>query len=171
MNFGNAFNNKIGLMNQTTANAASVANAGNTALNTVGNVFAPLAANANTAVSNSNSLYGAQSAGQNTGSGQNSSAQGGICYLTTACCQYKGLPDDCEELTLLRKFRDEFVPKGLVDDYYAMQNQLLPKVQGNAETLEYIWQVVRKCVEDIKHDRKESALNRYTNMVEYLKGL
>lgn len=28
------------------------------------------------------------------------------CYLTSACVNAKGLPDDCEELTVLRNFRD-----------------------------------------------------------------
>jgi hypothetical protein len=171
MNFGNAINSKIGLMNSTTANAANVANAGTNALSGVSSIFNPIAANANTAVSNSNSLYGAQSQGQNTGSGSNSSMQGGLCYLTTACCSYKGLPDDCEELQVLRHFRDTYVPKGLVDDYYALQNQIMPKVVANSERLEYIWQTIRQCVQDIKNDNKESALNRYTKMVEYLKGL
>lgn len=31
------------------------------------------------------------------------------CYVTTACVELQGKPDDCYELTLLRRFRDEFV--------------------------------------------------------------
>ena len=30
------------------------------------------------------------------------SSSGG-CFLTTACCDYKGLPDDCYELETMRK--------------------------------------------------------------------
>ena len=29
------------------------------------------------------------------------------CFLTTACCELIGLPDDCFELTTLRRFRDK----------------------------------------------------------------
>lgn len=35
----------------------------------------------------------------------------GGCYLTTACVEAKGLPDDCEELTILRDFRDHWLKK------------------------------------------------------------
>lgn len=31
------------------------------------------------------------------------------CYLTSACTKARGLPDNCEELTILRKFRDEWL--------------------------------------------------------------
>ena len=33
------------------------------------------------------------------------------CFLTSACVNAKGLPDDCYELTTLRKFRDEYLSK------------------------------------------------------------
>lgn len=39
-----------------------------------------------------------EDAGHTSGSG---------CFLTTACCQHKGLPDDCHELQTMRRFRDE----------------------------------------------------------------
>lgn len=29
------------------------------------------------------------------------------CFITTAACELRGLPDDCRELTTLRRFRDE----------------------------------------------------------------
>lgn len=37
----------------------------------------------------------------------NSSGSG--CYLTTACVEAKGLPDDCRELEALRGFRDAYL--------------------------------------------------------------
>ena len=30
----------------------------------------------------------------------------GGCFLTSACTEARGLPDDCHELTVLRSFRD-----------------------------------------------------------------
>lgn len=33
------------------------------------------------------------------------------CFFTTACCDYVGLPDDCFELTQLRRFRDLWLAK------------------------------------------------------------
>ena len=52
------------------------------------------------------------------------------CYLTSACTQARGLPDDCEELTVLRAFRDTYVralPTGEADvrRYYATAPQIV----------------------------------------------
>ena len=33
------------------------------------------------------------------------------CFITTAVCKTRNLPDDCHELTSLRKFRDNFMKK------------------------------------------------------------
>src|SRR6185295_8850185 len=33
----------------------------------------------------------------------------GLCFITTACAQAQGLPDDCEELTVLRGLRDDYI--------------------------------------------------------------
>ena len=45
------------------------------------------------------------------------------CFLTTAACHYRGLPDDCHELQTLRSFRDRYlahIPGGaeLIERYY-----------------------------------------------------
>ena len=162
-------------------------NAGNTASNFGLGTFNPTQANSNLttpysyASSFGNQLTGIGSAaiskgsssnnGTSTNVGQNSSSSvgGGInCYLTTACCGYKGLPDDCEELTILRKFRDEYVPAILVVEYYKTAPSIVPFLTDKA--LEYIYGVVTSCVKDIKDGNKKSALDRYTNMVKELKG-
>ena len=33
----------------------------------------------------------------------------GGCFLTSACTEARGLPDDCHELTVLRSFRDGYL--------------------------------------------------------------
>ena len=40
-----------------------------------------------------------------------SDSSSGGCYLTSACTAAMGLPDDCEELSILRRFRDEWLSK------------------------------------------------------------
>ena len=42
------------------------------------------------------------------------------CYLTTACIRHKmeKFDDKCEELTILRWFRDQFVSKEDIEHYY-----------------------------------------------------
>jgi hypothetical protein len=47
--------------------------------------------------------------GNHRGAGRPSSLRG--CFMTTACVEARGLPDDCYELSLLRLFRREYVAK------------------------------------------------------------
>jgi hypothetical protein len=111
------------------------------------------------------------SASAGTGSSSSGSGYGGVaCYLTTACCRWKGLPDDCEELTILRAFRDECVPKSLVREYYAIQDRLEALINNKAEFLSYIWSQVTECVTLIKACHRIDALNKYVAMTNYLKG-
>jgi hypothetical protein len=44
------------------------------------------------------------------------------CFITTACCELIGLPDDCWELRTLRRFRDEV---------------MLPTAEGRADVARY----------------------------------
>ena len=58
---------------------------------------------------------------------------GGGCFLTTACCEVVGLPDDCFELRALRRCRDdalESVPGSdrEVNRYYALAPKLLERL-------------------------------------------
>jgi hypothetical protein len=52
------------------------------------------------------------------------------CFLTTACCEAIGLPDDCFELATLRRYRDEVLahmPGGPreIERYYALAPAIL----------------------------------------------
>jgi len=169
LNFGGAFNSKIGLLNTATNTATGAANAANNTTSTVSSLFNPIASNANTTVSNSNSVFGNQSSSQGSGSGNQSSLNVG-CFLTTACCEYKGLPDNCEELTVLRNFRDTYVPRDMVEEYYHIAPNIVVRITGNKEALEYVWRTVKQCVDDIRNNRHECALNRYKLMVNTLKN-
>lgn len=182
MNFGGAFNNKIGILgsalgaaNQTAANQTSSINPTNVALgagNTTGNFglqqYNPTQANSNlTAPLSFGSSFGNQIAGVAGASKGTTAGASGGCFLTTACCEYKGLPDNCEELQTLREFRDTYVPEFLVVEYYKTAPAITKMLDD--KQLEYIYGVVCECVRDIKQGRKESALNRYTNMFTELK--
>jgi hypothetical protein len=166
MNFGGAFNSKIGLLNAATNTATGAANANTSNLSATGNLFNPVGAAASAPTFSSL----AQASGTNFGSGGSSNMSAGICFLTTACCEHKGLPDDCEELTILRNFRDTFVPKDLIEEYYRIAPNICVKLQGDRDTLDKVYNAVRSCVEDIKANRKWSALIKYRNMVNALKN-
>lgn len=168
MDFGGAFNNKIPLLNASTNAASTAANAGTGNLAATSALFSPIATNATSPISSSNSLFSSAGSSLGTGSSSNSGIQGG-CFLTTAACEYMHLPDDCEELQVLRKFRDEYVPEDLVREYYKIAPKIAKRVKTNEPLLDYIWLTVQDCVKYIKLHRHKQALNRYKLMVRTLK--
>lgn len=65
------------------------------------------------------------------------------CWLTSACCIAKGLPDDCMELTELRGFRDEILKampdgKKLIDFYYAEGPRIVKQIEASEHAQAYI---------------------------------
>jgi len=182
MNFGNALSAKRAELGNALSSAGGVAanqnsfvnpvqtalNAGNTSGNFGLSTFNPTQANSNiTAPLSFGSSLGNQIAGvsaANKSSGSGSSTNLG-CFLTTACCEYKGLPDDCEELTVLRNFRDTYVPIETVKRYYIIAPDIADRIRGDVNRLEYVYSVVKDCVSDIKSGRTDVALKRYTDMV------
>lgn len=95
------------------------------------------------------------------------------CFLTSACVDYLGKPDDCEELTVLRKFRDEYMKSTeegstLVDEYYAVAPDIVEKIDASekrGDYYDYIYNVICKCIDLIAADENEQALNEYRAMV------
>ena len=64
------------------------------------------------------------------------------CYLTTACMRHKmeKFDDNCEELTILRWFRDRFVSKTDIEHYYEAAPIIVKKindVENNNEIYNY----------------------------------
>jgi hypothetical protein len=188
LNFGGAFNSKLGILgsaigtaNSTAANQNAQVNplsAATSASNTSNNfglgTFNPTQANSTataplqTATSFGNQLAGIS--GAPISSGSQSSYNVG-CFLTTACCEYKGLPDDCEELETLRHFRDTYVPHELVEAYYQKAPFIVKKVKNDVQTLEYIYKIVRLCVDKIHKGELDGAVIEYKNMVVHLEGI
>lgn len=99
------------------------------------------------------------------------------CFLTTACVEARGLPDDCEELTVLRDFRDSYLlkkPHGetLIDLYYTYSPMIVKKIDEDEERTaiyEFIYDVVTDCVESIKQNKMEYSYLTYCVMVVRLK--
>ncbi len=99
------------------------------------------------------------------------------CFLTSACVDYYGKPDDCEELTFLRRFRDKQLKqteegRRLVEEYYQVAPKIVEKIndgEDKAETYEYIYKTVCECVESIKRERYDETAQLYQSMVLCLK--
>ncbi len=69
-------------------------------------------------------------------SGHNTKGSG--CFITTACVKYAGMSDDCFELTIIRRFRDNYIhnlPNGnqLLEDYYKIAPLILKNILSSAE--------------------------------------
>lgn len=112
--------------------------------------------------------------GDDYGGGSDSS-----CFLTTACVAYMKKPDDCEELTVLRSFRDGYMltnkeGKALVDEYYTIAPVIVEKLMASEHADAYfkdIYQTILKCVQLIKSGENEQAIDVYKQMVLKYKAL
>ena len=93
------------------------------------------------------------------------------CYLTTACMRHKleCFDDNCEELTILRWFRDNFVSKEDIDHYYKTAPIIVEAINeelDNNEIYNYIYEnVVIACVNAIKKGDYEFAYERYKSSI------
>lgn len=102
---------------------------------------------------------------------------GGGCFLTSACVEAKGLPDDCYELTVLRRFRDTYLqaqPEGaaLIQNYYDIAPEIVRKVNRRKEKDE-IWEeiyrkMVEPCVALVEKGEFQKALDCYKKYTEIL---
>lgn len=60
-------------------------------------------------------------------------SSGSDCFMTTACVEHRGLPDDCHELTTMRYMRDEWLAKqpggqAEIDEYYAIAPGIVERI-------------------------------------------
>lgn len=100
------------------------------------------------------------------------------CFLTSACVSFKGLSDDCRELTALRAFRDGYLKSteegcALVEEYYRIAPEIVKAIdasQKRAEIYEYIYQQVLHCITLIESDNYAAAVDAYRTMVESAKA-
>ena len=99
------------------------------------------------------------------------------CYLTTACVEQRGLPDDCDELTTLRLFRDGYMkaqPGGKEDilEYYEKAPKIVEIIgeqKNKSEIYDHIYNdVIVPCVKYIKNGENEAAYEKYRAMVKHL---
>ncbi|MBR3059843.1 MAG: hypothetical protein IKG89_04445 [Oscillospiraceae bacterium] len=105
--------------------------------------------------------------------GQDSSG----CFLTSACVEAKGLPDDCHELTVLRRFREGYLrslPEGrdAMAEYYFVAPQIVSEIQKRADSVavfDSIYEkLVKPCVDMIECGENEGAYRLYRDTVKHL---
>jgi hypothetical protein len=102
----------------------------------------------------------------------------GPCYVTEACVQVAGLPDNCIELQTLRHFRDNYLLKNaqgrkLVKEYYQTAPAIVEELKRRGESKEIFHKIFKEIQQIVRLIQKEQfrlAATRYQDMVEGLKG-
>lgn len=101
-----------------------------------------------------------------------------LCYITTAVCQNQNKPDDCYELTTLRRYRDHYLMqteqgKAIVDEYYNVAPGLVMMIdmQENKEQIYHniYEEYLMPCIHHIEEKRNEECCDLYMQMVNNLK--
>lgn len=96
------------------------------------------------------------------------------CFLTSACVEAKGLPDNCYELTTLRTFRDEYLMNQEcgeceIHHYYFVAPTIVENIRksGHAQKIfEKIYmELVLPCVKMIELSDLDGAHKLYHNYV------
>lgn len=100
-----------------------------------------------------------------------------LCFLTTACVEHAGLPDDCYELTVLRRFRDSYVAnlpggRSMLSEYYVVAPGIVRGIQRSddrEDVLRRTLATIRQAVEHIEAGRAFEAFTLYATMFTTLK--
>lgn len=98
------------------------------------------------------------------------------CFLTTACMRHmqEKFDDKCEELTILRWFRDNFVLKEDIKYYYETAPIIVDSINKSEncnKIYQYIYEnIVSACISAIKSKNFELAYRIYKNGVIILEN-
>ena len=91
------------------------------------------------------------------------------CFITTAACEYQGLPDDCLELVTMRKFRDDYLLKTeegrqIVEFYYEIAPRIV-KMLNKDRDMPLVWHTIQECVSLITAEKWPQAIATYKAML------
>ena len=93
--------------------------------------------------------------------------------MTTACCEFMGLSDDCYELTTMRKFRDEYLVnknygKQLIATYYSRAPKIVDRINAmecKEKIYRYIYSQIRKFVSLFEHEKYDDITIEYLTVM------
>lgn len=101
-----------------------------------------------------------------------------FCYITTAVCESLGKGDECHELTVLRRYRDEYLEslddgKELILEYYDVAPSIVKHInrQSDAKAIYHsiFEQYLMPCISMIEKQENEQCKELYQKMVYDLK--
>lgn len=102
----------------------------------------------------------------------------GACYLTSACVEAKGLPDDCYELKTLRAFRDTYLctldyGQKEIAEYYSIAPKIVENIKKRIDrelVFNRIYEdLVKPCVKLIEEGDNAATHELYKNYTLLLK--
>lgn len=98
------------------------------------------------------------------------------CFITTAICSQENKPDDCEELEILRSFRDSYMMQDEVRTldvrtYYHLAPQIVQQLDATNsgqlyEMLKSRW--LHPAISCIKRGENDQAYTLYSDMMHFL---
>ena len=103
-----------------------------------------------------------------------------LCYVTTAVCRNLNKGEDCEELRLIKGFRDGYLSsteegRALIEEYYDIAPTLVKRIDRDAEAqAKYLWlwnTYLAPCVAYIKAGQNENCKASYCSMMEELRAV
>lgn len=101
------------------------------------------------------------------------------CYVTSACVEAMGLPDDCEELTTLRKLRDEWLKeqpggKEKTKEYYRVAPGIVQAIEAKEDRKQVFQSIydemVCPCVKAIQEGKFQEACDLYERITRELEA-
>lgn len=98
------------------------------------------------------------------------------CFITTACVNYFGLPDNCEQLEILRNFRDTVLTttnegRLIVGQYYKIAPEIVTRIEkSKGQTVIYndVFRQVELTCKAINEQDYAKATEIYKAVVEGL---
>lgn len=102
-----------------------------------------------------------------------------LCYVTTAVCRNLNKGEDCEELRLIRDFRDGYLAstkegQALIEEYYDIAPTLVKRIEKDVRAKEkYLWlwnTYLAPCVAYIRAGEEENCKKTYCGMIEELRS-
>lgn len=109
--------------------------------------------------------------------GTQEKSSGSGCYLTSACMAHmqETFDDNCEELTILRWFRDNFVSDEDIRHYYITAPIIVDAINKNEYCNEIYqsiyYRVIKECVDAINRGDFDFAYQRYKESILELEEL
>jgi len=98
------------------------------------------------------------------------------CFITTACVDFYGLSENCKQLQILRRFRDEHLLKSkdgfdLIKQYYSIAPSLVCKLKkddASKKIFNLIFNKINLACEEIGNSNYSSATEIYKSIVKFL---